>query len=60
MEKVNVNRKSVKNRSSSREGTMKLLLKNFHEYLQVFQIPGLRKMNMANAESIFDQHECDI
>ena len=29
-------------------------------FSQIFQIPGLRKMNIANAESTFDQNECDI
>ena len=39
---------------------MKVLLKYFHEFSQIFQIPGLRKTNMVNAESIFYQIECDI
>ena len=30
------------------------------DFSQIFQIPGLRKMNIANAELIFDQNECDI
>ena len=29
-------------------------------FSQILQIPGLRKMNIANAESIFDQNEYDI
>ena len=29
-------------------------------FSQIFQIPGLRKMNIANAESIFDQKEYGI
>ena len=29
-------------------------------FSQIFQIPGLRKMNIANAESIFDQNEYGI
>ena len=32
-------------------------LKNFS---QIFQIPGLRKMNIANIKSISDLNECDI
>ena len=35
-EKVNVNGKSVKNNSNSRDRTMKLLLKNFHDFLTNF------------------------
>ena len=30
------------------------------KFSQIFQIPGLRKMNIANAESLFDQNECDV
>ena len=29
-------------------------------FLQIFQIPGVRKINIANAESIFDQNEYNI
>ena len=28
-------------------------------FSQIFQIPGLRKMNIPNADSIFDQNECN-
>ena len=30
------------------------------KFSEIFQIPGLRKMNIANAVSLFDQNECDI
>ena len=30
------------------------------KFSEISQIPGFRKMNIANAESIFDQNECDI
>ena len=59
-EKVNVNGTSLKNNSNSREGTMKLLLKNFMIFSQIFQIPGLRKMNIPNSDSSFDQNECNM
>ena len=55
MEKVNANGNS----SNLRERIMKVLLKNFY-FSQIFQKPGLRKMNIANTESIFDQNEYDI
>ena len=29
-------------------------------FLQIFQIPGVRKINIANAGSIFDQNEYNI
>ena len=29
-------------------------------FSQIFQIPGLKKINVANAESIFDQNEYNI
>ena len=29
-------------------------------FSQIFQTPGLRKINIANAESIFDQNEYNI
>ena len=29
-------------------------------FSQIFQIPGLKKINIANAESIFDQNEYNI
>ena len=29
-------------------------------FSHIFQKPGLRKMNVRNAESIFDQNEYDI
>ena len=29
-------------------------------FLQIFQIPDVRKINIANAESIFDQNEYNI
>ena len=34
--------------------------KNLIKFSQIFQMPGLMKMNIANAELIFDQNECDI
>ena len=34
--------------------------KNFLKFSQIFQMPGLIKINIANVESIFDQNECDI
>lgn len=54
---MNVNGKSVRNSSNLRERIMKVILKNFMNFSQVFQTPGLREMNIANAESIFDQNE---
>ena len=30
------------------------------DFLQIFQIPGVRKTNIANAESIFDQNEYSL
>ena len=36
-------------------------MNNFHEsFAKLFQIPDLRKINIANTEPIFDQDECDI
>ena len=29
-------------------------------FSEIFQIQGLRKMNIANSESIFDQKESDM
>ena len=43
---------------------MKVLLKNvrkmFMNFSKFFQIPGLRKMNIANTKPIFDHNEYDI
>ena len=39
---------------------MKVLIKHFINFSQIFQISGLRKMNIENAESIFDQNEYDV
>ena len=58
---MNVNGKSVRNGLNSRETIMKVLLKTFMNFSSlIFQISGLRKMNIANAESLFDQNEYDI
>ena len=56
---VNVNGKSVKIAQFLGENYKNVTetLKNFS---QMFQIPGLRKMNIANIKSIFDLNECDI
>lgn len=39
---------------------MKVLLKILMNFSEIFQIQGLRKMNIANSESFFDQKESDI
>ena len=61
-----MNGKSVKNSSDSKNSSnskvriMKVVMKNFHKFSTDFSSTGLRKLNIANAESIFDQNECDI
>ena len=47
----------MNNSSNSRDKNIKVLLKIFMTFSQFFQIGVLKKMSIANTESIF---ECDI